>query len=327
VASEPEARSQKPEARSQGRRDAGSDTVSELAPLSLATDVEELLARAWVSRLANWPAEITASLPVDTLPVSVTGRACALGCAHCGGHYLGGMKTLDEARRSAAPSFLVSGGCDERGRVPVSQHLEALGALLAGRRGNWHLGLVEDEELGKLRPLLDVVSFDFVGDDGTLREVYGLTASADDYERCFARLAAQVPVVPHVTIGLRGGKIGHEWAALERLSRYPLTSLVLLVLIPTPGTRYAEVEPPPLPEVACLLAEARLRFPRTSVQLGCMRPRGAYREALDVLAVRAGLNVMVNPTRAAYAAARERGLEWRTHYECCVFAPRPIAGS
>ena len=68
------------------------------------------------------------------------------------------------------------------------------------------------------------------------------------------------------------------------------------------------------------MAEARLRFPGASLQLGCMRPQGAYRQALDVLAVRAGLNLIVNPTRTAYAEARERGLQWNTMHECCVFA-------
>ncbi|MHB0878622.1 MAG: radical SAM protein, partial [Anaerolineae bacterium] len=275
--------------------------MPEVTPLP--ADVEVLLQRAWQQRGEHWPAEITASVPVDTLPVSVTGRQCALNCAHCGGHYLEGMRPLDEVQETAATSLLISGGCDRRGRVPVAEHLEALTPLIAGRRTNWHLGLVGGDEVEALQPLLDVVSFDFVGDDETLRQVYGLEVGADEYERCFAMLSRRTRVVPHVTIGLRGGHLGHEMPALERLSAYPLETLVLLVLVPTPGTRYADVEPPPLPEVARLLAEARLRFPATSLQLGCMRPKGEYRQALDQLAVRAGLNVIVNPAREARALA------------------------
>ena len=59
---------------------------------ALPPDVEEMLERAWRARRQRWPDEITASLPADTLPVSVTGNSCALDCAHCGGHYLAAMK-------------------------------------------------------------------------------------------------------------------------------------------------------------------------------------------------------------------------------------------
>lgn len=286
----------------------------------LPAGVEALLARAWEVRLAHHPAEITASVPVDTLPVSVTGRQCALNCAHCGGHYLEGMRALADVSETAATSLLISGGCDRRGRVPMTGHLDDLAPLAQGKRTNWHLGLVDEQDVATLQPLLDVVSFDFVGDEETLREVYGLNVSADDYERCYAMLAARARVVPHVTIGLHGGKLGHELPALQRLSAYAPETLVLLVLVPTPGTRYAAVEPPPLAEVARLLAEARLRFPHTSLQLGCMRPKGEYRQRLDELAVRAGVNVIVNPAREARALATALRLAWRTCRECCVFA-------
>lgn len=293
----------------------GADEMPPLPP-----DVATLLQRAWEVRRRLRPDTITASVPVDTLPISVTGRQCALNCAHCGGHYLAGMRPLAEAQATEAPSLLISGGCDRHGRVPVAEHLDELRPLVRGRRTNWHLGLVGEEELAALEPLLDVVSFDFVGDDETLREVYGVDATADDYERCFASLSRWVRVVPHVTIGLRGGRLGHELPALERLSAYAPRTLVLLVLVPTPGTRYADVQPPPLPDVARLLAEARLRFASASLQLGCMRPKGDYRRELDQLAVRAGVDVIVNPAREARNLATSLGLAWRTCRECCVFS-------
>ncbi len=271
-------------------------------------------------RQAHSPDVITASVPVDTLPVSVTGRECRQGCAHCGGHYLAGMRPLAEARPGDRQSVLISGGCDGAGRVPVSQHLEALQSLTASRRSNWHLGLIGPEELDLVQPLLDVVSFDFVGDDRTLREVYGLDAGADEVERSFAVLSARARVVPHITIGLRGGAIGHEWAALERLTRHRFDTLVLLVLIPTPGTAYAEAQPPTPEDAARVIAAARARFPEVSLHLGCMRPRGDYRPMLDDLAVRAGVNLIVNPARSAVALAESLGLAWQQQRECCVFA-------
>jgi len=49
-----------------------------------------------------------------------------------------------------------------------------------------------------------------------------------------------------------------------------------------------------------------------------MRPRGTYRDALDVLAVKAGLNVIVNPARPAVQAARDLGLAVGWGDECCA---------
>ena len=63
---------------------------------------------------------------------------------------------------------------------------------------------------------------------------------------------------------------------------------------------------------------ARLRFPTVPIHLGCMRPHGEYRERLDPLAVRAGVNVIVSPARTAVALARDLGLEVDRREECCA---------
>jgi uncharacterized radical SAM superfamily protein len=54
-----------------------------------------------------------------------------------------------------------------------------------------------------------------------------------------------------------------------------------------------------------------------------MRPHGRYREELDILAVRAGLNHIVSPTRKATNEAQRRGLEVIRTRECCVLATQP----
>jgi len=233
------------------------------------------------------------------------------------------MKPISKVNQTTKPSVLISGGCDASGRVPVLDHLHAIKALVSGRRSNWHLGLASHKDIATLRPYLDIVSFDFVGDDATIREVYGIDATADDYERCFAALAQVAKVVPHVTLGLRGGRMGHEWAALDRLRTYDFDRLVILVLIPTPNTAYADAQPPEPSEVARFVATARLRFPSVALQLGCMRPMGGYRKTVDVLAIRAGINVIVNPAPEARSAATALGLKWLKCSECCVFSPVP----
>jgi hypothetical protein len=199
----------------------------------------------------------------------------------------------------------------------VGHRLEEVAALRPGRRLNWHLGFIAEDELQRLVPYIDTVSFDVVGDRETAREVYDLDASLDDYLRTLDMLRRYVPVVPHLTLGLRGGQASGERAALRALSALGLETLILILFIPTAGTTYAERAPLPLDDLAGLLLDARLVLPETNLYLGCMRPAGAYRQAADELAVRAGLNAIVNPTHAAQEVAVELGLEIAWGDECC----------
>lgn len=284
----------------------------------MTSDLADKLDRAWSVRQANFPNEITWSYPLDTAVLSLTGAQCALDCAHCGGHYLRGMRPVWEAEPDGSTSCLISGGCDPAGRVPVLAHLDRVRAWREGRQMNWHVGFVSEAEMQTIAPLVDVVSFDFVGDDATIHEVYGLDRTVSDYVETYRLLRRYARTLPHVTIGLRGGALGHETPAFEMLQELGADGLVILVLIPTPGTRYADRQPPAVEAVADLLAEARLRFPRVPLYLGCMRPKGSYRDELDPLAVRAGFNVVVSPSRPARDAADSLGLTARRLRECCV---------
>lgn len=280
--------------------------------------LDERLQQAWQVRCANFPMEIGFDHPVDTAVISLTGTHCALDCAHCGGHYLHGMKPIWEVEPGDASSCLISGGCDPSGRVPVGTHLDRIKALSDGRTMNWHVGLIEEADIEAIAPYVDIISFDFVGDDATIRQVYGLNRTVDDYVRTYQRLRHHVPTLPHVTIGLRGGELGHERPALETLQGLGVDGLVLIVFIPTPGTRYADRDPPTVRAVAEVLVEARLRFPDKPLYLGCMRPRGNYRAQLDPLAVRAGMNKIVSPAREAVRLAEALGLAIKEGRECCV---------
>jgi uncharacterized radical SAM superfamily protein len=314
-------------------------------PETLPDGLESQLEAAWRVRQAHFAPRITCAYPVDTALVSVTGARCALDCAHCGGHYLRHMQPIDEAQVEGASSVLISGGCDPHGRVPVLDALQWVAKLrggqgaaadrspgasqgggadrVPGRKLNWHVGLIDEPTAAAisaaLAPGVDTISFDVVGDRQTIEECYGLDATPALYEATYRMLRRYARVVPHITIGLRGGELGHERPAMELLSRSGLDALVLIVFIPTPNTRYADRAPPTVEQVAGLLAEARQRFPDVLLQLGCMRPRRAYRAQLDPLAVRAGVNVIVSPSREGRAAAEALGLQVVQTRECCVF--------
>ncbi|MCL6580201.1 MAG: radical SAM protein [Firmicutes bacterium] len=307
-----------------GAGTSGPDRFAEVLA-TLDRDTRRLLDAAWEVRSARPPV-----VRLDTLTatgaVSVTGGVCAAGCAHCGGHYLRGMLTPEEARRLASTpgagvsSWLVSGGCDAEGRVPLLEHEGLLAELRKVGSLNLHTGLVRSpEEARRVAGYADTVSLDFVVDGPTIAEAYRFRATGRDFVRSYELLARWVRVVPHVLVGLRAGRLAGEMEALRRLKELGPPAVVFLVLIPTPGSRFAGVSPPPPGEVARLLAEARVLLPDVALHLGCMRPKGSYRAVLDLLALRAGVERVAVPTPAVTRVAAELGLEVRWSRECCVF--------
>jgi len=292
---------------------------------NFSPEIRELMEKAWAVRVRNFPMEIEFDYPAATEVVTLTGKSCALDCAHCGGHYLNGMKTVDEVDANSVTddsreikSCLISGGCDPQGKVPFMHQISFIEQMKKNKKLNFHVGLVNKEEAETLQKLADVVSFDFVADDETIAEVFGLGRKAEDYLNTYRILREKIKVLPHICIGLKGGELAGEYRALDLLEQEGVDGLVFIVFIPTEGTRYARNSPPPLGQVVKLLAEARLRFPDKPIFLGCMRPKGRYRQALDLAAVRCGVNKIVIPTRAAAELARELGLAVNFGEECCV---------
>jgi len=235
------------------------------------------------------------------------------------------MKSVPEILAQRSPishyafrSALISGGCTVEGKVPFIQQLEFLRKLKEDVRLNFHVGLLDGEEILLLKDLADVVSFDFVADSETIQEVYGLSRGLEDYSRVYQALREVVPVMPHLTLGLRGGQWGGEEKALDALEALGVEGLIFNVFIPTPGTRYAQKSPLPVEEVIRFLAKARIRFPEIPLALGCMRPKGRYRQILDEAAVALGLNRLVMPTPGARRLADELGLRVIRGEECCA---------
>lgn len=287
--------------------------------------LDALVKAAWEVRRAHFADEIFFDFPTLTESISLTGKSCALNCAHCGGHYLKGMRDVAEIKAQGSlnsnysfHSALISGGCTIEGKVPFTQQLDFLRKLKEDVRLNFHVGLLDRDEILLLKDLANVVSFDFVADPETIQEVYGLTKGLEDYSSVYQALREVVPVMPHLTLGLRGGQWGGEEKALDALEELGLDGLIFNVFIPTPGTRYAQNAPLPVEEVIRFLAGARMRFPDLSLALGCMRPKGRYRQTLDEAAVALGLNRLVMPTPGARRLAGELGLRVIKGEECCA---------
>ncbi len=265
------------------------------------------------------------------LPVSVTGTACALQCDHCKTKVLEGMVTVSKEmdlfataqrlKEQGTEGLLVSGGSSRSGGVPLLPHVANMRRVREelGMRVIVHSGVVSPKlAAGLAEAGVDAVMLDIIGADATVRDVYHLDLTAADFERSIALLAeAELRIIPHIVIGLHYGQLLGEWDALEMISRYPVSTLILVVLTPLVGTPMENLPPPPVEDVADFFGTARAAMPETKVNLGCGRPMGEMKIALDRAAIDHGLNGIAYPAEGMVAYAREQGLEPAFYEYCC----------
>jgi len=259
--------------------------------------------------------------------VSLTGSYCFLNCAHCGRHYLEGMKKPKKrelvdfclnVERSGGLGCLLSGGMDSRLKVPIDRYADELREIKrrTNLKLNAHVGFIDESDLEWLK-YVDVVSLDFVSDDDVIRRVYKIYKTAKDYLRIIELLTENgIRVAPHITIGLDFGRIHWEYRAVDLLLEYPIDVLVFDVLIPTKGTEMENLPKPSIEESIDVIEYARKRFDG-EISVGCMRPTGRWRIDFDRKAVLAGIDRLTNPPKKVIEWAKKiRDVE--IIYECCV---------
>ena len=79
----------------------------------------------------------------------------------------------------------------------------------------------------------------------------------------------------------------------------------------------AGLSPPSLSDVTGFFETARAAMPDTPVNLGCARPMGEMKVALDRAAVDHGLNGIAYPADGIVQYARDAGLEPHYYEYCC----------
>lgn len=307
-------------------------------------------ATAWDIRQANFPntiefyapglkrwesSEWKPDNPRNFLPVSVTGTACALKCDHCftdkGAKVLEGMISVgagedlfDLAQRlsdQGSKGLLLSGGSTRSGGVPLIPHLrhvprirEELGMKVIVHSGVVHPALAEALAIAGV----DGVMLDIIGAEETIRDVYHLELTPADFDRALELLAERdLRVIPHIVCGLHHGQFRGEYNALEMIARYPVSTLIIVVLVPLIGTAMAHLPPPPADDVIDFMGAARAALPATPVNLGCARPMGEMKGDLDRAAIDHGLNGIAYPADGIIGYARSKGLAPMLYEYCC----------
>lgn len=265
------------------------------------------------------------------LPVSVTGSACALQCDHCQAKVLDGMISVRAEKdlyqlaarlqRGGTDGILVSGGSTRSGEVPLRRHFEAMRRVREelGMKVVVHTGVVSPATARGLADVgVDGVMLDVIGADETIRDVYHLDLTVDDFDRSLALLSDQgLAIIPHIVLGMHYGGFLGEHRALEMIAKYPVSTLIIVILVPLVGTPMEHIPPPPFEECVEFFAEARFAMPDTRINLGCGRPMGDLKVSLDHAAIDQGLNGIAFPAEGAIAYAEGRGLEPELYEYCC----------
>jgi len=263
---------------------------------------------------------------------SITAGACGLNCDHSRAEILKPMLAatspamLDRKVRHLIATqdlqgFLLSGGSNRRNEIPYERFYPVVEGL---KRDFPHLNIaihtaLTDEAGARAMAAagVDTAMMDVIGADETIREVYHLDRPVADFEATLAALTAtRMKVSPHIVIGLHYGRVLGEPNALDIVSRYPVEALVLVVVMPfyaAPGLFAV----PDAGDVGRIFGEARRRLHDRQVLLGCARPPGLHKRAVDAYAVMAGLDGIAFPADGVVGVARAIGRPFHQEHACC----------
>jgi len=274
------------------------------------------------------------------LAFSVTGTHCELLCDHCRANLLRPMipapapevlwQKVSTLAENGARGILVSGGCDENGLVPLAPFAEILLRIKKelGLKIAVHTKLLDPPLASALKSSgVDAVMVDVVG-TGVLQKVYHLKHKTFDDVLLTLDLLEEynLPAAPHILLGFsNGSKTGgaegeSESGILDSLKGRALRSLVIVFLMPLPGTPLARFSPLSLQEVNKIFASAREMFPRIPIHLGCARPAGSYQKKLEILALKHGFDGIAFPCEETVTIARKRNYTVRFEESCCALS-------
>ena len=263
---------------------------------------------------------------------SITAGACGLNCDHCQKKILEPMipatnpEMLDQKVRQLIEhqglnGFLLSGGSNKRNEINYSRYLpviETLKSEFPDLRIAVHSALMKEAQAKAMESAgVDTVMMDVIGAQQTIEQVYKLNRPVADFEDTLAALCStSMEVTPHIVIGLHYGEILGEANALDIVSRYPVTALVLVVIMPfyaKPGTFVT----PSTSDVGEIFLQARDRLPDKQVLLGCARPPGMHKRITDTYAIMAGLDGIAFPADGAVSVAHTIGRPFEQAHSCC----------
>ena len=313
--------------------------------VSLSNEDTDLFESAWETARSNHGQVLSFYLPGmikygkergNYPAISITGNRCELMCEHCKGNLLSPMINVTDSEelvnickrlaKNGAHGILLSGGANHKAKLPWEKYFKAIERISqqTSLYISAHTGFPDYEsccllkKAGVKQGLIDVM-----GDEKTATHVYHLNGLKPLFHALDAIRKSGLELIPHIVAGLLHGNIEAEYRALEIISHYQPTALVIVVLTPLKGTPMSNVSPPAPLEVGRLIARARLLMPEIPISLGCERPRNREGTLMEKLAIRAGVNRMAIWSEEAIREAEKLDLIPRFQATCCSLNYHP----
>lgn len=289
--------------------------------------------------MVHFDTDFYTAIDLNRFPsISLTGTSCQLNCEHCKGKLLETMipattpeklyNVCKQIADSGGHGCLISGGSELDGSVPMEQFLPTI------KRIKEELDLDVVVHTGFVRPEIaeglgeagiDGVMLDIIGSDETLRSICHLDQTVEELDRSLTLLEENnIPVIPHIVVGLHYGEMKGERKALSILSKHKSEAVVVVAFMPLDQTPMGNVVPCTPEEIARVVLASRLILQDTPILLGCARPKGDHKSETDVLSIKAGVNGMAYPSQEGYEYSVEMGLKVDYSEECCSLIYRDI---
>jgi len=261
--------------------------------------------------------------------ISLTGDICELQCKHCNGRLLKSMISAvtpeeliikcENIKNEGNIGVLISGGCDKSGKIPWKHYISAIKTIKERYKLfiSIHCGIIDFETALELKKAgIDQALIDVIGNNDTLKSVYNLDCGIDKIEDSVKALKkAEIPVIPHILIGLDYGNIIGEYNAIDIISRNKPDSIVFISLMNLTETTMKKVKLPDPDTIAEIMAYTRIKNPDIVMSLGCARERGNYK--IELAAIDCGINRIAIPSENAIKKATESGLKIIWADTCC----------
>ncbi len=265
----------------------------------------------------------------DYPALSITGDRCSLQCDHCQGKILESMIPVNDAEdlvkkclrleKNGSRGCLISGGSNADGSLPWNDVLKGIETIKEKTRLHIsvHSGIIDLSLAKQLKNVgVDQALIDVVGDDDTFRSISHCDFGVERIEETLHALKmADIPIVPHIVIGLNYGRISGEYQAIELMKQLKPDVLTFVSLMPLKGTAMEDVTPPSAERIAHIIATARLKLPDTVFSLGCARQRSNI--AIELYALDGGINRMALPSDETIMKAKAYELSIQWNKTCC----------
>ena len=276
--------------------------------------------------------------PDNFVSLSVTGAGCSLMCKHCEGRLLKGMESTatpdslyqrcEEISAKGGEGVLISGGSDSRGHVPLDRYIDVIARVKRdlNLKVVVHTGLIDKfvaEGLGLAG--IDAAMLDIIGDEKVSESIYNIPNGPKKMNQSMALLSEMnIPIVPHLLVGLNYGQLSGEIEALEMISNYHPHAVVIIALNPIRKTAMESTSPPSPEDIARIMTIARIGIPDRPLLLGCARPLGTHKIDTDLIAIRSGVNGIAYVSQEGVDYAKHKGLDIFFRDVCCSLAYQMI---